>query len=72
MEDVSYKGVVYPFGAFHREFDKNANSIDVKAEMFFVLFSLATIGVCVFCAVTSVAALFILWRKENLCLQKDK
>ena len=55
---------MYPFGAFHREFDKNANSIDVKAEMFFVLFSLATIGVCVFCAVTSVAALFI-FRREH-------
>ena len=26
---------------------------------------LATIGVCVFCAVASVAALFIFWRNEN-------
>ena len=41
------------------EFDKNANSINMKAEMFFVLFSLATIGVCIFCAVTSVAVPFI-------------
>ena len=48
------------------EFDKNANSINMKAEMFFVLFSLATIGVCVFCAVTSVAALFIYGDKKYI------
>lgn len=43
----------------HYEFDKNANSINVGTAMLVILISLATIGVCVFCAVTSVAALFI-------------
>ena len=43
-----------------REFDKNANSVGMDiAIMLVILISLATIGVCVFCAVTSVAALFI-------------
>lgn len=41
------------------EFDKNANSIGINTAMLVILISLATIGVCVFCAVTSVAALFI-------------
>ena len=45
------------------EFDKNANSSNVGMCVctHFTFVSLATIGVCVFCAVTSVAALFILW-----------
>ena len=44
------------------EFDKNANSGDCRLCAFLRPIShsvsLATIGVCVFCAVTSVAALF--------------
>ena len=44
------------------EFDKNANSGDCMLCVLRPIshsVSLATIGVCVFCAVTSVAALFI-------------
>ena len=50
----------------HYEFDKNANSINVGITMLVILISLATIGVCVFCAATSVAALFILERGEKM------
>ena len=44
------------------EFDKNANSIydDIMVTPISRKVSLATIGVCVFCAVASVAALFII------------
>ena len=48
-----------PFLCLRLEFDKNANSIDVSTYCFSYRYSLATIGVCVFCAVTSVAALFV-------------
>ena len=48
-----------PFLCLRLEFDKNANSIGINTAMLVILISLATIGVCVFCAVTSVAALFI-------------
>ena len=45
------------------EFDKNANSIYViVVTPISRKVSLATIGVCVFCAVASVAALFILYQ----------
>ena len=57
------------------EFDKNANSVSVVIKGFlFCRVGLATIGVCVFCAVASVAALFyfggiIMWtcRCGNNC-----
>ncbi len=43
------------------EFDKNANSIRdlCKTVLAWYPFSLATIGVCVFCAFASVDALFV-------------
>ena len=46
------------------EFDKNANSGDCMLCVLRPIshsVSLATIGVCVFCAAASVAALFTLW-----------
>ena len=62
------------------EFDKNANSNDVCIGALRPIshsVSLATIGVCVFCAVTSVAALFILGgekmnAKDNSLLATEK
>ena len=50
----------------HYEFDKNANSINVGTTVLVILISLATIGVCVFCAVTSVAALFIFGEVQKM------
>ena len=47
------------FLCLYLEFDKNANSIGMNIAMLVILISLATIGVCVFCAAASVAALFI-------------
>ena len=56
-----------PFSQLQFEFDKNANSDSVVVKI--ILFrrvGLATIGVCVFCATTSVVALFIfIDRKEG-------
>ena len=46
-------------------FDKNTNSVSVRARKLVCAISLATIEVCVFCAVASVAALFYFWRDEN-------
>ena len=40
------------------EFSKNANSAAIVEFLPFVVFCLATIGVCVFRALTSVGALF--------------
>ena len=55
-------GVVYPFYV-HNGIDKNANSVSVGfMGIPFCRVGLATIGVCVFCAATSVAALFIFGR----------
>ena len=52
-------GVLYPF-CTNNEFVKNANSVSVGAGIFlFRRVGLATIGVCVFCAPTSVDALFV-------------
>ena len=53
---------LYPFSScLHIEFGKNANSIYVSAvTLISRKVSLATIGVCVFCALASVGALFIL------------
>ena len=49
------------------EFDKNANSIYViVVTLISHKVSLATIGVCVFCAVTSVAALFIFIDRKDV------
>ena len=63
--NISYRDII-PFLPSCCEFVKNADSTNRKAEMFFVLlFSLATIGVCVFCAVTSVAALFIFSNRKE-------
>ena len=72
-------GVVYPF--FSRlEFDKNANSIDVSTyKCFSYRYSLATIGVCVFCATASVVALFLclkvdcisIWQEVVLLLKEE-
>ena len=50
----------------HYEFDKNANSINVGTTVLVILISLATIGVCIFCAVTSVAALFIFGEVQKM------
>lgn len=60
------RGIIFrrdtvPFSQLQFEFDKNANSDSVVVKI--ILFrrvGLATIGVCFFCAVTSVDALFIL------------
>ena len=62
-----HKGKCTLFAPFFSryEFDKNADSINVNAAMLVILISLATIGVCVFCAVTSVAALFIFRGKKK-------
>ena len=54
-----FTGILYPLQS-QAEFDKNANSDSVIVSFSFCRVGLATIGVCVFCAVTSVAALFIL------------
>ena len=45
------------------EFDKNANSIyeSVGYALLHIKVCLATIGVCVFCALASVGALFCFW-----------
>ena len=61
-------GVVYPF-CTNKEFVKNTNSVSVGARSFlFRRVGLATNGVCVFGALTSVSALFILCRKvETTC-----
>ena len=63
---IFYRDII-PFSQLQFEFDKNANSDSVVVKI--ILFrrvGLATIGVCVFCAVTSVAALFIFVdRKEE-------
>ena len=54
-----------PFFHQYCEFDKNANSIydDVVSTLPSHKVSLATIGVCVFCASASVDALFILQKE---------
>ena len=65
---IFYRDVI-PFSQLQFVFDKNANSDSVVVKI--ILFrrvGLATIGVCVFCAVTSVAALFLFeggWYKYN-------
>ena len=57
-------GILYLFSAYYKsnEFDKNADSTGLIVWRIYICFHasicLATIGVCVFCAVTSVAALF--------------
>ena len=60
---IFHRGTI-PFSQLQFEFDKNANSDSVVVKI--ILFrrvGLATIGVCVFCAAASVAALFILQEK---------
>lgn len=53
----------YTLSLFIFEFDKNANSYCEQHRLVLALsVGLATIGVCVFCAFTSVGALFILRR----------
>ena len=55
-----------PFSQLQFEFDKNVNSDSVVVKI--ILFrrvGLATIGVCVFCATTSVAALFIFMNRKD-------
>ena len=54
-----FKGKVYFFHAYN-EFDKNANSNYVSVNTPIYNIGLATNGVCVFCAFTSVGALFYL------------
>ena len=38
--------------------------VDIKTNLFLCKNCLATIGVCVFCAFTSVDALFFIWRRK--------
>ena len=64
-------GVLYPF-CTNNEFVKNANSVSVGARSFlFRRVGLATNGVCVFGALTSVSALFI-FRGWNLGKRQRK
>ena len=49
-----------------KEFEKNANSFGMNTAMLVILISLATIEVCVFCVVTSVAALFIFKEEKSM------
>ena len=63
--EFSFKGESFTFFCIFTsfEFDKNANFLSRDKKAFYTLcyigIGLATIGVCVFCAVTSVAAFFI-------------
>ena len=59
-------GVLYPF-CTNNEFVKNTNSVSVGARSFlFCRVGLATNGVCVFGALTSVSALFyFMWKEGN-------
>ena len=59
--EVCFYGYTIPFFEEHSycEFDKNANSNCMNVQTHFIRTSLATIGVCVFCAAASVVALFI-------------
>lgn len=58
-------GVLYPF-CTNNEFVKNTNSVSVGARSFlFRRVGLATNGVCVFGALTSVSALFYFIRKKG-------
>ncbi len=69
---VFFHGDIIPFFAYHKfnGFDKNADSTGLIVLRIYICFRasicLATIGVCVFCAATSVAALF------DFCERKDK
>ena len=52
--------VVFAMCIIHIEFDKNANSTCImhRSISSFIRNCLATIGVCIFCAMTAVVALF--------------
>ncbi len=54
-------GIILSLYTVTVEFDKNANSLRLLCVLAITV-GLATIGVCVFCAFTSVGALFILRR----------
>lgn len=63
-------GVLYPF-CTNNEFVKNTNSVSVGARSFlFRIVGLATNGVCVFGALTSVSALFVWGGYKNECVQQ--
>lgn len=61
---ICHRGII-PF-CTNNEFVKNTNSVSVGARSFlFRRVGLATNGVCVFGALTSVSALFIFIRKKE-------
>ncbi len=63
-------GILYPF-CTNNEFVKNTNSVSVGARSFlFRRVGLATNGVCVFGALTSVSALFYFYQKEGTQMKK--
>lgn len=65
-------GEYYAWFCIHKqyEFDKNADSIIVCVSLctLFTWVSLATTGVCVFCASASVGAFFVFGGDKNYCL----